>query len=127
MSTGTISYTTLASADATDDGKTPQTISLSPTRLVNGTNVIAVEIHQRTRSSSDISFNLQLTGSTTGDLAPPVVTTYSPADNATNVAANANLVLTFNEAVQKGAGNIVIKQAGITTQTINVNRCCSNC
>ena len=115
MSTGTISYTTLASADASDDGRTPQTISLSPTRLVNGTNVIAVEIHQRTRSSSDISFNLQLTGSTTADLAPPVVNTYSPADNATNVAANANLVLTFNEAVQKGTGSILVKQGGVTT------------
>src|SRR4026207_2438608 len=57
MPTGTISYTTLASADASDDGETPQTISLSSSMLVNGTNVIAVEIHQRTRSSSDISFD----------------------------------------------------------------------
>src|SRR4030095_8192708 len=120
MATGTISYSTLASADATDDGKTPQTVSLSSSLLVNGTNVIAVEIHQRTRSSSDISFDLQLTASTAGDLTPPVVSTYSPADNATNVATNANLVLTFNEAVQKGAGNILVKVNSVTTQTIDV-------
>jgi methionine-rich copper-binding protein CopC len=121
MPTGTISYTTLASADASDDGETPQTISLSSSMLVNGTNVIAVEIHQRTRSSSDISFDFQLTASTAGDLTPPVVNTYSPADNATNVATNANLVFTFNEAVQKGAGNILVKVNSVTTQTIDVS------
>src|SRR5688572_27311558 len=81
MPTGTVSYSTLASSDAADDGETPQTVSLSPAALVNGTNVIAVEIHQRTRSSSDISFDLQLTAASGGELVPPVVTTYSPADN----------------------------------------------
>src|SRR5678815_5910102 len=34
MPTGTISYTTLASADASDDGETPQTISLSSSCLL---------------------------------------------------------------------------------------------
>src|SRR4030095_3131239 len=121
MATGTISYSTLASADATDDGKTPQTVSLSSSLLVNSTNVIAVEIHQRTRRSSDISCDLQLTASTTGDLTPPVVNPYSPADNATNVATNANLVLTFNEAVQKGVGNVLVKVNSVTTQTIDVS------
>ena len=121
MPTGTISYSTLASADAADDGETPQTVSLSSATFVNGTNVIAVEIHQRTRSSADITFDLQLTAASGGDLVAPVVTTYFPADNATNVATNANLVLTFNEPVQKGSGNIVVKQGGATTQTISVS------
>ena len=42
------------------------------------------------------------------DTTPPQLTSLSPADNATNVATNANLVLTFNEAVVPGAGTIVI-------------------
>src|SRR4029079_9737627 len=120
MPSGTISYSTLASADAGDDGKTPQTLSLAHSLLVNGNNVIAVEIHQRTRSSSDISFDLQLTASAAGDLTPPAVSTYSPADNATNVATNTNLILALNEPVQKGSGSIVIKQGGVATQTISV-------
>ena len=120
MPSGTISYSTLASADASDDGKTPQIVSLSSALLVNGTNVIAIEIHQRTRSSSDISFDLQLTATGGSDITPPAVSTYSPADNATNVATNSNLVLTFNETVQKGSGSIVIKQGGVATQTISV-------
>ena len=51
---------------------------------------------------------------------PPVVNTYSPADNSTNVSKSANLVLTFNENVQKGTGNILIKESGVITQTIDV-------
>lgn len=121
MPSGAISSSTLASTDAADDGETPQTISLSAGVLVTGTNVIAVEIHQRTRSSSDISFDLQLTATTSSvDVTPPTVTSYSPADNATNVANNSNLALAFNESIQKGTGNILIKENGIITQTIDV-------
>jgi Ca2+-binding RTX toxin-like protein len=40
---------------------------------------------------------------------PPAISTFSPSDNGTNVATNANIVLTFDESVSKGAtGNIYI-------------------
>ncbi len=58
MPTGTVSYTTKAATDATDDGNTPQTISLATGILITGNNVIAVEIHQRAANSTDISFDL---------------------------------------------------------------------
>ena len=49
---------------------------------------------------------------TTGDFTPPTITSFSPADNATGVGVNANLVLSFSEAIQKGtSGNIVITRA----------------
>jgi hypothetical protein len=120
MPTGTISYSTLASADASDDGRTAQTVTLSPSILVTGNNVIAVEIHQRTRSSSDISFDLQLNATSTSDVTAPLISSLSPADNATNIATDANLIITFNEAIQKGSGSILIKQGGTITQTIDV-------
>lgn len=118
MPTGTISYTTKASTDAADDGNTPQNITLAAGVLVTGTNVIAVEMHQRAANSTDLSFDLQLTGS--GDITAPTVSIYSPADNATNISASANLVLTFNENIQKGTGNILVKEGGVTMQTIDV-------
>jgi len=118
MPTGTISYTTKASTDAADDGNTPQVIIIPAGSLINGNNVIAVEIHQRTVTSSDISFDLELSGN--GDTTPPTVTGFTPADNAINVAANSNLTINFNEAVQKGTGNILIRESGIITQTIDV-------
>lgn len=38
----------------------------------------------------------------------PVVGSFSPADNSTNVALEANLVLTFNKAIVRGTGNITL-------------------
>lgn len=56
------------------------------------------------------------------DVTAPTVSTYSPADNATGVAISSNLVLTFNENVQKGTGNIYIKKVSDNSivQTIDV-------
>ncbi len=62
-----ISYGTFATStaeNATDNG------SASASLLVAGTNVVAVEIHQERGSSSDISFNFELTGEAAP--APPV-------------------------------------------------------
>lgn len=118
MPTGTISYNTKASSEAADNGTAIQTITLSAGSLITGTNIIAVEIHQAANNGPDLFFDLQLNAA--ADVTPPTVTNYSPADNSTNVASTANLVLTFNENIQKGAGNILIKEGGATTQTIDV-------
>src|SRR6187549_127862 len=118
MPTGTISYTTKASSEATDNGTAVQTTIFSAGSLVTGTNVIAVEIHQFANGGPDLFFDLQLNA--TGDATPPTVSNYSPADNSTNVSNTANLVLTFSEDIQKGTGNILVKEGGITTQTIDV-------
>ncbi len=61
MPTGSISYTTLAPKAV--EGSAESTFlqaTLNPGVLVAGTNVIAVEIHQVSRTSSDISFDLAL-------------------------------------------------------------------
>ncbi|MBN1410666.1 MAG: Ig-like domain-containing protein [Spirochaetales bacterium] len=42
------------------------------------------------------------------DYEAPVINTLSPTDNATNVAKDTNLSITFNETVVKGTGNITI-------------------
>ncbi len=62
MPTGAISYTNWASANANDDGGTVFSINVSPTRFVDGANVLAVEIHQDAGNSSDIWFQMQLVG-----------------------------------------------------------------
>jgi cyclophilin family peptidyl-prolyl cis-trans isomerase/methionine-rich copper-binding protein CopC len=51
----------------------------------------------------------------------PVVTGFSPADDATGVALGSDIVVTFSEAIQRGAGNIVLKTAaGVVVATYNV-------
>ncbi|MFT3682956.1 MAG: Ig-like domain-containing protein [Ferruginibacter sp.] len=121
--TATITYTTLA-ASANDDGATWQTTTLPANIFTAGNNIIAVEIHQCYPDNADISFDLELKATLTEiipDTAPPTVTNLSPADDSSGVSKSANLILTFNEPVVKGAGNILIRENGSTVQTIDVN------
>lgn len=53
--------------------------------------------------------SLQLPG--TIDMVPPTILTLSPADDATGVAVDDNLVATFSEIVKKATGNILIKRS----------------
>lgn len=55
------------------------------------------------------------------DVTAPSTVSYNPIDNSIDVPMTSNLVITFNETVQKGAGNIIIKEAGIVSQTIDVS------
>ncbi|MFM8489415.1 MAG: Ig-like domain-containing protein, partial [Bacteroidota bacterium] len=44
------------------------------------------------------------------DTTPPTILTLSPADNSTSAAVNADLVITFNENIVKGTGNILVRK-----------------
>ncbi|MGE0089234.1 MAG: Ig-like domain-containing protein [Bacteroidales bacterium] len=48
---------------------------------------------------------------TTEDIAAPVVSVLNPLNGAVDVNVNSNLVITFNENVAKGTGNITIMNA----------------
>ncbi|MEQ1751694.1 MAG: Ig-like domain-containing protein, partial [Prosthecobacter sp.] len=69
--------------------------------------------------------DLQIDGTVTtsgGDMIAPLASSFSPLDGATSVAVNATPAITFNEAVQKGTGNILIKHISddTTLATIDV-------
>ena len=72
MPSGTVSYTTLASVSATDNGMQEQVFSISSSYFVAGANTIAVEIHQyrNNNGDTDMAFDFSL-GSP--ELTPPVV------------------------------------------------------
>ena len=55
--------------------------------------------------------------------APAVVTLFPPDDTTAGFVGNANLIMSFDEAMQKGTGNIVIKRTAdnSTFETIDVN------
>ncbi|MEG3857172.1 Ig-like domain-containing protein [Microcoleus sp. Z1_C4] len=56
------------------------------------------------------------------DGTAPTASSFTPADNATNITVAADLVVTLSEAVQKGIGNIVIKKVSDNSvvETIDV-------
>jgi Ca2+-binding RTX toxin-like protein len=80
-------------------------------------------------ASGNINFSRPLTGFynfTTGpDTVWPRVIGFSPSNNGKNVELNSDIVLTFDETVQKGSGNITIvegnNQYGPILETIDVN------
>ena len=55
-----------------------------------------------------------LTPGVGADTTAPSVTTFSPADESLSVTLGSNIVLTFNEAISRGTGNIVLKNAAAT-------------
>src|SRR5256886_3347641 len=64
MPAGPIDHTTLAATTIVGaDESTFVSATLSPSLLVTGSNVIAVEVHQADPTSSDLSFDLELQGS----------------------------------------------------------------
>ena len=62
MDTGPVNYLTLAASPGVsgNDEFTFFPLALNPSFLVEGDNVIAVEVHQRSGTSSDVSFALEL-------------------------------------------------------------------
>jgi len=67
MPAGTIAYGTLAStAIAVPDESNFHTFSIGSDLLVNGNNVIAVEVHQVNATSLDVSFDMELSATMPG-------------------------------------------------------------
>jgi 3',5'-cyclic AMP phosphodiesterase CpdA len=120
MPTGTISYSTKASSAASDDGNTAQTTILALSRIKNGTNVIAVEIHQNVANSTDLSFDLELKGNTS---TPSAILTRGPYMNMvnetavtirwrTNIATNSSIEV----GTVHGTYPITVNDAVVTTE-----------
>lgn len=61
MPTGTVGPETKATTWAADDGQTWRTVTLPASKLVEGGNVLAVEVHQNDRSSLDLTWDAELT------------------------------------------------------------------
>ena len=85
MPSGVINYQTPGTA-AGDDGTVFYPATVPATRLVDGVNVVAVEIHNDSISGDDISFDLQLLGGLYPRNQPAIVAVTSPAPEAALVA-----------------------------------------
>ena len=107
-------YTTLASGNASDDGNAWLTNSASASLLLTGSNVVAVEIHNATLSSSDISFDLELIGNTGAIVNnPPTVALTSPANNAT-FTEPANITISATAGDSDGSvANVAVYVNGV--------------
>lgn len=73
-------YNTLASATVSGAAESALVTfdNLSLSTLISGTNVLAVEVHQAARNSSDLSFDMELLLSTASSAPAPTVSTIVP-------------------------------------------------
>ena len=101
--------------DAASSGRlslSGSTLTIDPT--ANLTNNTSYFVTFAAGSVKDLANN-NYAGTTTydfktvADTTAPTVSTFAPVDGATGVAVDSNIVLTFSEAVQKGAGKIEIR------------------
>jgi methionine-rich copper-binding protein CopC len=83
-------------------------------------DIAEVLVYNKTLSAVEIeqvgSYLTAKYGLTTA-YASPVISTYSPADDATGVAVDADLEATFSEPIARGTGNITIKNLTDGTAT----------
>src|SRR2546423_3621550 len=91
MPTNDIGYDTLASGPASpaDESTTFYANAVDPALLLPGLNVMAVEIHQFSPTSSDISFDLAFIGNFAE--TPPTVAITSPGNSSTLLSANVTI------------------------------------
>ncbi len=130
MPDGPINYLTTAPvAVGGTDETTFYSQPVDPALLVNGLNVLAAEIHQANGTSSDIIFDLQLSGEASSPNQPP--TTSAGADQAVTLPAAATLagnatddglpippgLLTFTWSKVSGPGNVTFANASALSTT----------
>lgn len=128
MPAGSINYLTLASGNVGGVNETTFfSSSIDPELLVNGTNVIAVEVHQDLPSSTDLSFDFELTGvlSLVAPTLPaltnrthPELTTLTVTNTAADLDSLAN---TLSYQLLNPPGNAAINLNGIITWTPQEN------
>jgi methionine-rich copper-binding protein CopC len=84
--------------------------------LAAGTYYVQVKPYNGASANYNLSFS-----ATVADTKAPLLSSMTPADNSTAVAVDKNLVLTFNEAVTAGTGNITLyKSNGTVAKSIAV-------
>jgi hypothetical protein len=90
-------------------------------RNITNANNMCVGVVTMTGSSGDIETPGTITAG--GLDFPPIPIVFNPANGATNVNVSVNIVITFDQLVQKGTGNITLRSGsagGTILQTIAV-------
>ena len=91
MPAGPPTFQTLASATIGGAGETTFLVnSLNPTALIAGWNTLAAEIHQVTNTSSDVSFDFELTGTAQFPILPALSLTRTNTTATFKWPANAS-------------------------------------
>lgn len=95
MPPGSAGASTLAATTCSDDGNAVFAGPVSLALLTTGDNQLAVEVHQSTNTSSDVTFDLELLGNVV--FQAPTVTLVAPVNNETIGAADFAMVASASD------------------------------
>lgn len=106
MPGGTIQFSTLANGNVADENAF-LSFTIPSTLLQNGQNFIAVEVHQSSVSSSDLSFDLRLTATT---VPKPEIKKFSAPEISIVLNGNAKATAYFEEDFTQQSIPVVINE-----------------
>ncbi len=124
MPSGAVTSTTRASSTASDEGQTWMSATLAASAVAGGTNVVTAEVHQASASSSDLVFDLDLSGVTgsTGSAASLTRGPYLQSGSSTGVTLRWRTNLATDSVVRFGSSaaalNSVVSDAASTTEHV---------
>ncbi|WP_435095760.1 Ig-like domain-containing protein [Candidatus Pelagibacter bacterium nBUS_27] len=99
--------------DAKVSGSGSTTITINPSTTLDGSTAYYIQVAATAFDDSSSNSYAGISDATTlnfttADIGAPTLSSSTPADGATGIAVDANIVLTFNEAVDAESGNIII-------------------
>ena len=113
--------------DAKVSGSGSTTITINPSTTLDGSTAYYVQVAATAFDDSSSNSYAGISDATTlnfttADIGAPTLSSSTPADGATGIAVDTNIVLTFNEAVDAENGNIIIVKSvdGSTVEAIDV-------
>jgi hypothetical protein len=112
MPGGAIAYATAASSSVGGaDERTFFDFAVDPARFVNGTNVLAVEVHQRDNTSSDLSFEASLDA--TADPTTTTTSTSTSTSTSTTTSTTSTTTTTTTTTTPPGAVQTVFDAGAV--------------
>ena len=106
MPTGSPAHSTLASTAISGAAEnTEVSFTIPPCNFVNGSNVIAVEIHQNTANSTDLAFNMEMIGNVGGGVASLSRGPYLQMGNQTSIVVKWRTTAACYGRVEIGPSN----------------------
>jgi len=107
MPGGTVTFGTLANWTPNAEENAWHAASLSPANLVNGANTLAVEVHNSSASSSDVSFDLELILTATDEGTPPPPPPPPPPPTGFSVVAAAGDIASCSSPGDEQTASVV--------------------
>ena len=111
--------------DSKVSGSGSTAITINPSSTLDGSTAYYVQIAATAFDDSSSNSYAGITDATTlnfttADIGAPTLSSSVPTDGATGIGVNANIVLTFNEAVDAESGNIIIYKSSDDSQVESI-------